>query len=86
MKICAVILAAGEGKRLKSDIPKYKQQLGGWTLLNHSIENAKMVGFNEVCIVMGSGDKGVVDIKDVSVVEQTRHGRCFLNSFKVAGS
>ena len=70
MKICTVILAAGEGRRLKSDIPKYKQQLGGWPLLTHSIENAKMAGFGKIYLVMGNGDKEAVDIENVSVVEQ----------------
>ena len=70
MKICTVILAAGEGRRLKSDIPKYKQQLGGWPLLTHSIENAKVAGFGKIYLVMGNGDKEAVDIENVSVVEQ----------------
>jgi len=83
MKICTVILAAGEGKRLKSDIPKYEQQLGGWSLLSHGIENAKMAGFDEICLVMGSGDRKAIDIKDVFVIEQ-KAKRGTADAFSVA--
>ncbi|MDP8234224.1 MAG: NTP transferase domain-containing protein [Candidatus Saelkia tenebricola] len=72
MKTCAVILAAGDGKRLKSDIPKYLQKVGGWSLLTHGIENAIASGVDEIYLVMGEGDRKNIDTGRIYVVEQKK--------------
>ena len=37
MSFCLILLAAGEGKRFKSKIPKPYVKVGGKTLLEHSL-------------------------------------------------
>ena len=46
MSLFLVILAAGEGKRLKSEVPKPFITVKGKTLLEHSIDAFK--GFNQI--------------------------------------
>lgn len=53
MKICGVILAAGEGSRLKSSRPKHLQKICGWPLLVHSIKNLRSAGIQELSVVLG---------------------------------
>ena len=40
MPLSVVILAAGQGKRMHSDLPKVLQRLGGYTLLEHVVQSA----------------------------------------------
>ena len=44
MPLTVVILAAGQGKRMKSDLPKVLQPLAGRPLLAHVIDAARTVG------------------------------------------
>ena len=50
-----VILAAGEGKRMKSDLPKVLQPLAGRPMLAHVVETARAVGAARVHVVYGHG-------------------------------
>ena len=47
----AVILAAGNGTRLKSSTPKVLQKIGGLTLLDHLIKSVKKSKIEEIIIV-----------------------------------
>lgn len=38
---CALILAAGQGKRIKSDIPKVLHKVCGKEMVNHVIDNMR---------------------------------------------
>jgi bifunctional UDP-N-acetylglucosamine pyrophosphorylase / glucosamine-1-phosphate N-acetyltransferase len=55
MPLSIVILAAGQGKRMKSDLPKVLQPLAGKPLLAHVIEAAKQLQADAVHIVHGHG-------------------------------
>ena len=44
MPISVVILAAGQGKRMKSDLPKVLQPVAGRPLLKHVIDAARQLG------------------------------------------
>jgi bifunctional UDP-N-acetylglucosamine pyrophosphorylase/glucosamine-1-phosphate N-acetyltransferase len=58
MPFSVVILAAGEGTRMRSDLPKMLQPLAGRPLLEHVIEAAKSAGPDAVYVVYGfGGDK-----------------------------
>ena len=50
-----VILAAGQGKRMKSDLPKVLQPLAGKPLLGHVIASAKSLNPTSVHVVFGHG-------------------------------
>ena len=50
-----VILAAGQGKRMKSDLPKVLQPLAGRALLSHVLDTAKALNAAAVHVVYGHG-------------------------------
>jgi bifunctional UDP-N-acetylglucosamine pyrophosphorylase / glucosamine-1-phosphate N-acetyltransferase len=55
MPLSVVILAAGEGKRMKSDTPKVLQPLAGRPLLKHAIDTARTLGPEAIHVVYGHG-------------------------------
>src|SRR6187551_1150133 len=58
MKLAVVILAAGQGKRMKSDLPKVLQPLAGVPLLGHVISRARSLKPSSMHVVYGyGGDK-----------------------------
>jgi len=70
--INAIILAAGEGSRMKSNTPKVLQQLSDKTLLQHVIDAALPLGAN-LNIVIGHGAelvKNAIENQDVNWVIQ----------------
>jgi len=50
-----VILAAGQGKRMRSDLPKVVQPLAGRPLLAHVIDTARSLEPRKLCVVVGHG-------------------------------
>ncbi|MEX2126467.1 MAG: bifunctional UDP-N-acetylglucosamine diphosphorylase/glucosamine-1-phosphate N-acetyltransferase GlmU [Woeseia sp.] len=54
-----VILAAGQGTRMRSPLPKVLQPLAGQPLLRHVIECAKAIGADDICVVYGHGGETV---------------------------
>jgi bifunctional UDP-N-acetylglucosamine pyrophosphorylase/glucosamine-1-phosphate N-acetyltransferase len=63
-----VILAAGQGKRMRSDLPKVLHPLAGRPLLAHVLATAKALGPGRVCVVYGHGGERVREaIADDSV-------------------
>jgi bifunctional UDP-N-acetylglucosamine pyrophosphorylase/glucosamine-1-phosphate N-acetyltransferase len=56
-----VILAAGQGKRMKSDLPKVLQPLAGRPLLKHVIDTARSLQPAAVHVVYGHGGDRVLD-------------------------
>src|SRR5918912_3374561 len=55
----AIILAAGEGTRLKSAVPKVLHELAGWPLIRHVTEALRRLGPAETVIVIGQGMEAV---------------------------
>ena len=49
----AVILAAGKGTRMKSDLPKVVHTIHGKCLADYVIDAAKGAGAQEICLVVG---------------------------------
>lgn len=69
----AVILAAGKGTRMKSDLPKVVHTIDGKCLVDYVIEAARGAGAEEICLVVGYKHEEVeqkVCHKDVSFVLQ----------------
>jgi len=73
-----VILAAGEGTRMKSRLPKVLQPLGGRPMLAHLLETAAALDPEQVHVVIGSGAdlvKKALDAFDVNwVIQAQRQG------------
>ncbi|MDD6215196.1 MAG: sugar phosphate nucleotidyltransferase [Roseburia sp.] len=72
-KLKAVILAAGKGTRMKSDLPKVVHTIDGKCLVDYAIEAAKGAGADEVCLVVGYKSdvvKESIQNKDVAFVMQ----------------
>jgi bifunctional UDP-N-acetylglucosamine pyrophosphorylase/glucosamine-1-phosphate N-acetyltransferase len=59
VKLSIVILAAGQGKRMKSDLPKVVQPLAGRPLLRHVIDAAETLQPATIEVVFGHGGERV---------------------------
>jgi len=59
MPISVVILAAGQGKRMKSDLPKVLQPVAGRPLLQHVIDAARELSASDIHVVYGHGGERV---------------------------
>ncbi len=57
--LTVVILAAGEGKRMKSQVPKVLQPLAGLPLLQRVIDTARRLAPASICVVYGAGGERV---------------------------
>lgn len=55
MKLGVVILAAGQGTRMKSLLPKVLHRIAGRPLVGHVIDTAKALGADKVAVVYGHG-------------------------------
>jgi bifunctional UDP-N-acetylglucosamine pyrophosphorylase / glucosamine-1-phosphate N-acetyltransferase len=54
-----VILAAGKGTRMRSDLPKVLHLLAGRPLVSHVISTAHAIGGRKLCVVYGYGGDAV---------------------------
>ena len=54
-RINVVILAAGQGKRMQSPLPKVLHPLAGRPLIRHVLETARVLEPQRICIVYGHG-------------------------------
>ena len=54
-----IILAAGQGTRMRSALPKVLQTLAGKPLLGHVLSGSKDLQATDICIVYGHGGEAV---------------------------
>ena len=59
MAVSIIILAAGQGKRMHSALPKVLQPLAGRPMLQHVVDTSLRVGAEDVCVVYGHGGDAV---------------------------
>ena len=52
---CALVLAAGQGKRIKSDLPKVLHKVCGKEMVKHVIDSVRNAGINDVNLIIGKG-------------------------------
>ena len=57
----AVILAAGEGTRMKSRMPKVLHQIAGRPMLGHVLAAVKAAGITDIAVVVGPNHADVAD-------------------------
>ncbi|MGN0922108.1 MAG: bifunctional UDP-N-acetylglucosamine diphosphorylase/glucosamine-1-phosphate N-acetyltransferase GlmU [Cellvibrio sp.] len=75
-----VILAAGKGTRMRSDLPKVLHPIGGKALVSHVVETARDLGSDKIILVVGHGAQKVEqhlktdDIVFVHQIEQLGTG------------
>ena len=76
----ALILAAGIGKRLKSNVPKILLKIGSKTLLERHLENLLSLGVKKIGIVIGYQSKHLVNFikkidndKNIEIFTNTRY-------------
>lgn len=66
--IKSIILAAGEGSRMKSDLPKCSHKVCGKALINHIIDAADRAGVEKNIVVVGHGAEkveSIIEKKDI---------------------
>lgn len=71
--LTTIILAAGFGKRMKSELPKVLHEVAAKPMVEHVIELGKRLGSEKVVCVVGHGKeevKAALMHKDVTFVEQ----------------
>ncbi|MGZ6346413.1 MAG: bifunctional UDP-N-acetylglucosamine diphosphorylase/glucosamine-1-phosphate N-acetyltransferase GlmU [Anaerolineales bacterium] len=59
MKITAIILAAGQGTRMKSDLPKVLHPVCGFPMIAHSLAAAKAASSETPLVIIGHGAEAV---------------------------
>jgi len=59
MNIDVVVLAAGQGSRMKSDLPKVLHPIAGKSMLAHVLDSARSVKANALHVVVGHGSDKV---------------------------
>ena len=59
MKLNVIVLAAGQGKRMHSDLPKVLHRLGGRSLLGRVVDTARTLQAAKIVVVYGHGGEQV---------------------------
>jgi bifunctional UDP-N-acetylglucosamine pyrophosphorylase/glucosamine-1-phosphate N-acetyltransferase len=94
LKLAAIILAAGQGTRMKSAIPKMLHPLAGRPLIYYSVRAALEAGATDVVVVVGKGASEVEAylattfgkaVRTASQVEQRGTGHAALMAMPVLG-
>jgi bifunctional UDP-N-acetylglucosamine pyrophosphorylase/glucosamine-1-phosphate N-acetyltransferase len=61
-KCIAVILAAGEGTRMKSNTPKVLHEIAGRSMVGHVVDTVKRAGISNIAVVIGPGRDDVAAV------------------------
>ena len=60
--VAAVILAAGEGTRMKSSLPKVLHRVGGLAMVLWTVRSARELGLDPIVLVVGNAAESVKEI------------------------
>lgn len=72
MEVNAIILAAGKGTRMKTELPKCAIPVGGIPMINHIINSLYASSIDNIYVVVGYKKEELMSVikKDVTFVEQ----------------
>jgi bifunctional UDP-N-acetylglucosamine pyrophosphorylase/glucosamine-1-phosphate N-acetyltransferase len=72
MAVAAVVLAAGKGTRMKSEIPKVIHSICGRPMVVHVVDSLRQAGIERIIIVVGSAAEQIQEVlgNDVEYVVQ----------------
>ncbi|MDR2976831.1 MAG: bifunctional UDP-N-acetylglucosamine diphosphorylase/glucosamine-1-phosphate N-acetyltransferase GlmU [Streptococcaceae bacterium] len=72
MRKFAIILAAGKGTRMKSDLPKVMHKIAEKPMISHVLDNFSALKFDKSFVVVGFGADQVIDVlpEGIQYVEQ----------------
>jgi len=70
--VTAIVMAAGQGTRLKSSQPKVLHMAAGRSLIGHVLEALRPLGLGQILVVVGPDQTAVVDAVDACDVKGTR--------------
>jgi bifunctional UDP-N-acetylglucosamine pyrophosphorylase/glucosamine-1-phosphate N-acetyltransferase len=73
MQAAAIVLAAGEGTRMRSSVPKVAHRILGVPLVRYVVDAARAAGVDRIITVVGHGADAVSAlVDDTEIVEQER--------------
>ena len=78
MPVSLIVLAAGQGTRMNSDLPKVLHKVGAAPLLHHALRSGQALGPDRVIVVAGHGAEGVTKAAlafDDTVIVVEQHER-----------
>ncbi|MBZ0265780.1 NTP transferase domain-containing protein [bacterium] len=67
--LAAIILAAGKGKRMKSDLPKVLHKVGENPMVVHVIHQARLAGADKIVVVLGHKRELVIPVVEAEGAE-----------------
>jgi bifunctional UDP-N-acetylglucosamine pyrophosphorylase/glucosamine-1-phosphate N-acetyltransferase len=74
-RFTVVILAAGQGKRMKSPLPKVLHPVAGYPMVSRVVSSVKMAGATDIRVVVGHGEnlvRQVLEPMGVSIFKQVQ--------------
>src|SRR3954471_419189 len=72
-KSLAVVLAAGEGKRMKSRLPKALHEIGRLPMIAHVLRTLNDAGVDRIAVVVGPGHEAVAKIVEANASGASIH-------------
>ena len=76
-----VVLAAGQGKRMRSVLPKVLQPIAGKPMLAHVLDAARTLDAQRICVVYGHGGEVVRERLDAADLAWARQELSWQLSF-----
>ncbi|NLL43553.1 MAG: NTP transferase domain-containing protein [Firmicutes bacterium] len=71
VQAAAIILAAGQGSRMKSKKAKVLHRVAGLEMVNHAVRSVRLAGIDQIIVVIGyQGDRVQAVLEGVTLAEQ----------------
>ena len=78
--LAAIILAAGKGTRMDSDIPKVLHKVGGKSMIVHVINTAKALGAEKIITVLGYKHELIQKALENESIEKSPYAAALIKS------